>query len=498
MSNKYIYYPIISILLITFAGISTGCTGKAAPGIEKPNIIIIFTDDHGYADLGIQGKVQDIITPNIDLLGQSGIRMTSGYVTAPQCTPSRAGIISGQYQQRMGVDKNGTLPLPLDAVLLPQRMQNAGYITGMVGKWHLDPNHLMRSWLGENYPELASKEKITRQDITFEMRLPYFAANRGFQETFDGTMYRYYANYDLEGNDIDWQYIADDRYRLDVQSDAAVTFIERNHEEPFFLYLAYYAPHLPLEATEKYLARFPGEMPNRRRICLAMISAMDDGVGRIVDKLRERDIYENTLIFFISDNGAPLKLHKEDLPIEPMRASWDGSLNHPLIGEKGMLSEGGIRVPFLVSWPAVIPKGLVYNEPVISLDVAATSLAVAGLDHPAELDGVNLIPYLTGEKDGIPHEVLYWRFFEQSAIRMGEWKFLKAGPREFLFNLGPQGIEKENLILLEPEKAMELKSRLNDWAGELYIPGLPGEPLKGEEVGWYDHYFPDSKVILSE
>ena len=481
------------LFLLAMISISAGCIEKSPGESEKPNIIVIFTDDHGYADLGIQGQVPDIKTPNIDELGRKGIRMTSGYVTAPQCTPSRAGIMSGQYQQKLGVDQNGVMPIPPDAVLIPQRMKKAGYVTGMVGKWHLDPNFLMKSWLDENHPELAKKEDLSQRDITFEISHPYFPSEKGFDETFYGSMSRYYANYDLEGNDIDWQYVQDERFRLDVQSDAAVTFIDRNHDQPFFLYLAYFAPHIPLEATDEYLDRFPGEMPNRRRYCLAMVSAIDDGVGRIVDKLRNHDIYENTLIFFISDNGAPTKMYKEDLSIDYRRASWDGSLNDPLIGEKGMLSEGGIRVPFVVSWPAVLPEGVVYDEPVISLDVAATSVAVAGLDHPAELDGVNLIPYLTGEKDGAPHEVLYWRFFEQSAIRVGDWKFLKAGPREFLFKLGPQGIEDENLILQEPGKAEELKSRLTDWASGLYKPGIPGEPLRGQELGWYDFYFPDSK-----
>ena len=475
---------------IALACISSGCDSYGdLIGGNRPNIIVIFTDDQGYADIGIQGIVPDIQTPNLDELGQNGVRMTSGYVTAPQCTPSRAGIISGQYQQKLGVDHNATQPIPLNTVLLPQRMRSAGYVTGMVGKWHLDPNHLMKPWLKEEYPALANNPNLTYQDITFDMRLPYFPSERGFEETFFGSRNSYYANYNLQGKDVNFQYLQDTRFRLDVQSDAALSFIGRNRSQPFFLYLAYFAPHIPLEATEEYLSRFPEAMAERRRYCLAMMSAIDDGVGRIVGKLKEYDIYENTIIFFISDNGAPLKLYKEDLPIDYVTASWDGSLNDPLVGEKGMLSEGGIRVPFLVSWPAVLPKGKVYDEPVISLDVAATAVAAAGLKKPAEMDGVNIIPYLLGERAGPPHEALYWRFWEQSAIREGDWKFLKAGSREFLFQLGPQGIESENLILQEPGKAAELKAKLGEWADELYYPGIPDGPINNQEIGWFDFYF---------
>ncbi len=481
---------LVPLLILPMIIMITGCTAEEASGDERPNIIVIFTDDQGYADVGIQGQVPDIRTPNLDAIGNDGIRMTAGYITAPQCTPSRAGIISGQYQQKLGIDRNGMIPMPRDVKLLPHMMQEAGYVTGMVGKWHLDPNFLMREWLSEHHPELAEKEDLSQQDITFEVSHPYFPSELGFTETFYGSMMRYYANYDLEGNDLEYQWIHDERFRLDVQSDAAVTFIERNHDQPFFLYLAYFAPHIPLEATEKYLDRFPGEMPTRRRYCLAMMSAIDDGVGRMVSSLKDYGIYENTIIFFISDNGAPIKLHYEDLPISYRRASWDGSLNDPLVGEKGMLSEGGIRVPFLMSWPAVLPKGEVYDEPVISLDVAATSVAVAGLEKPDELDGVNLVPYLTGEKQGAPHEILYWRFYTQSAIREGDWKFLKAGDREFLFKLGPEGVEDQNLIQQEPDKAGELKSKLYDWAEGLVHPGIPEGTLGGEEIGWYNHYFP--------
>jgi arylsulfatase A-like enzyme len=346
-----------------------------------------------------------------------------------------------------------------------------------------------RAWIRENHPELLEKEKLTQADITFEMAHPYYPSERGFDETWNGRWHRFWANYTLDGEDIEYQFVKDDRYRLDVQSDAAVTFINRHHDEPFFLYLPYFAPHVPLEATEEYLARFPGEMPKRRRYCLAMLSAIDDGVGRIRETLREHGIEENTLIFYISDNGAPLWIHKEDITLEYKGGAWDGSENTPLVGEKGMISEGGIRVPFLAAWPAVLPAGMTYHEPVISLDVAATSVAVAGLEQPEELDGVNLVPYLTGEKSGPPHDYLFWRFWGQTAVRSGQWKFLKAGPREYLFKLGPDGVEKDNVIGEHPEKARELKEKLDAWADELSEPGVPGG-INPKEKEWYDFYFP--------
>ncbi len=455
---------------------------------EKPNILVIFTDDQGYADIGAQGMVSDIKTPNLDKLAQNGVRMTSGYITAPQCAPSRAGLMTGRYQQRFGVDHNGTIPVPLEEVLIPERMSEAGYVTGMTGKWHLQPLHVHPEWIKEHIPEIKDKERYGPRDIPVENKMPYFPHARGFQEVYYGSMYRVLANYDLCGNDLDLQWMDEDGYRLDNQTEAAVTFIERNHDQPFFFYLPYFAPHVPLEATEKYLGRFPGDMPERRRYCLAMMAAIDDGLGRIVETLKNYGIYENTLIFFISDNGAPLKIDKKDIPLTFKGGAWDGSLNDPWVGEKGMISEGGIRVPFIMSWPAVLPKGLVYDRPVISLDMAATAMEAAGKTKPGTLDGTNLIPYLTGKKKGDPHEALFWRFWDQSAVRMGDWKFLKAGKREYLFNLASEEHETRNLIGDYPEKAAGMKKRLEAWGAELKNPGIPDGELRREK-NWYDHYF---------
>ncbi|MGB0372893.1 MAG: sulfatase family protein [Opitutales bacterium] len=483
---------LINGLISTCLLLSSALVSNGAKPAEKPNIIVIFTDDQGFADLGIQGQLSDVKTPHIDRLARDGVRMTSGYITAPQCIPSRAGLVTGRYQQRFGLDSNGIRPLPLNEMTIAQRLQDVGYTTGMVGKWHLDPNHQSSEWIQEHLPEKSEKKNRKRVKIPKQLRKKYDPGAFGFTETFCGNMNRYWATYDLQGNDLapEGEWLKASGYRLDIQSDAAVTFIDRNHDKPFFLYLAYYAPHVPLEATDKYLSRFPGEMPERRRHALAMISAMDDGVGRIRQTLEEYGIDKNTLLFFMSDNGAPLKMDMEDLPLSNEGGAWDGSRNDPFVGEKGMLSEGGIRVPYIVSWPGTVPSGHVYEHPVSSLDVGATAIAVAGEPVAPELDGVNIIPYLTGAKLGEPHEALYWRFWNQSAIRKGKWKLLQVGKdKRYLFDLSSPKHETENLIKKNPEVAKAMAMELERWASTLKKPGIPSGELHDEEKGFYSNYF---------
>ena len=303
----------IHLLIFAFTCTYVFSVAQERPGgSEKPNIIVIFTDDHGFADLGVQGQLSDVKTPYIDQMAKEGVRMTSGYITAPQCTPSRAGLLTGRYQQRFGLDENGTIPLPLEELIIPERMKEAGYTTGMTGKWHMEPNRIEHIWIKEHMPELVGK-KVKSSDIPFSKKLPYMPSERGFDDCFQGEMIGYWVNYDLDGNTIEKQHIVDKRFRLDVQTDAALTFIDRNHDSPFFFYLSYFGPHVPLEATSYYLNRFPEEMPERRRYALAMLAAIDDGVGAVRKSLKDYGILDNTIIFFISDNGAPLKIEKKDL-----------------------------------------------------------------------------------------------------------------------------------------------------------------------------------------
>jgi len=421
------------------------CVLSAGAAQRQPNVIMIYTDDHGYSDLSCQGVFDDVKTPNIDRLAEGGVRMTDGYCTAPQCVPSRGGLLSGQYQNKFGLESN---PQFKDAKVmkqfdelqtLPERLKTAGYATGMAGKWHLGP------------------------------------ADEISDHGFDHVYYRNsgrpaFANMDLQGNDVPFGQYPSKVYHLDACSEVASAFIERHKSKPFFFYLAYRAPHVPLDAPQKYLDRFPGEMPERRRQALAMLSAVDDGVGRIVETLEKCGITENTMIWVVGDNGAPLKIHKHDAP--GGGPGWDGSLNDPMNGEKGMLAEGGIRVPCVVSWKGTIPGGQVYSHPVISLDMAATANALAGLPDDPVLDGVNLVPYLTGEKTGAPHEALTWRWLGQSAIRKGQWKYLRNDDREYLFDMETDVEESRNLIQSHPEKAQQLLADLEGWADTLQPPGI--------------------------
>ena len=448
--------PVKTLSILVAATFLFASDVVVAESTSKPNIVVIFSDDHGYTDLGCQGIADDLKTPHIDALAAGGVRMTSGYVSAPQCVPSRAGLLSGRYQNRFGVESNG---MSLDGFnaerTIAERLKMAGYATGMTGKWHLGA-----------VPEIV---RHGFDDVYFKN------ANRPG-----------WSNFDLNGEDRKPGTENSELYHLDANSAATCAFIRRHHEEPFFFYCAYRAPHVPLDAPKKYLDRFPGKMPERRRQALAMISAMDDGVGNIVATLREFDLEEKTLIFYIGDNGAPLKIHRLDAP--GGGSGWDGSLNDPLNGEKGMLSEGGIRVPFVVSWKGHIQPGQVYDQPVISLDVAATAVALAGLPADPMLDGVNLLPFLNREANGAPHQTLYWRWIAQSAVREGKWKYLRGGQREYLFDLDADPEEKHDLAGKHSEIAQRLSAKLTNWSKNLSPSGLTTKPMSETWEQYFDFY----------
>ena len=440
-------------------------TASAAKPLSKPNIILIYSDDHGWADLGAQGVNGDIRTPNLDKMAADGIRFTHGYTSAPQSAPSRAGVITGRYQQRFGLEDNSCgRALPLEELTIPERLKETGYVSCQVGKWHLDNPE------GERDARLAGKE----------YKAPYSSLpkDHGFDEYYLGQMNSYLGTYDLQGNKLPGgeQVVKDSRFRCVWQADAGMQFIKRHAKDPFFLYLAFFAPHVPLESPEPWFSKTPANLPLKRRQALAMIAAMDEGIGKIRETLRAQGLEENTLIFFIGDNGAPL------------RKAWDGSINLPLIGEKGMVTDGGMRTPFLAAWPGTLPAGKVENRAVSSLDVAATAVELAGLKNQKNLDGVNLMPYLQGGNSGNIHDALYWRWHSQAAILMPPYKLILLGDsKKYLFDTSTPEGEKEtkNCIKQFPKISEKLEKKLLEWNATLPPPGLPRPVSKGEQ-GAYD------------
>ena len=420
----------------------------AGPGFaaEKPNVIVILADDLGYADVGFNG-CKDISTPNIDSLAAHGVRCTNGYVSHPFCSPTRAGLITGRYQQRFGHENNPAwLPedskvgLPLTQVTLPQMLKDAGYVTGAIGKWHLGAapcSHPNRRGFAEYFGFLGGGH----------MYLP---------NTKGGVEYTIPLSRNSESLELQ-------DYMTDVLSREAAAFIGRHKAKPFYLYVAYNAVHTPLQAPEKYLNRFPGISDERRRTYAAMTSAMDDGVGLVLNALREHELERNTLVFFFSDNGGP----------PPTVAPTN---NEPLRGHKGAVFEGGIRVPFVVQWRGRLPEHTVYDEPVISLDVFPTAAALAGAKLPGglKLDGVNIVPHLAGEAKQPAHPVLHWRTGGGAtwAIREGRYKLLQAAKDAApqLYDLQSDIGESKDIAPEKPELVAKLKQGHEAWNAELVSP----------------------------
>ena len=450
---------LLQILSVAAMVLTSGQSWANETG--KPNILFIVGDDMGYADVGFHG-CQDIPTPHFDALAKASVRCTNGYVTAPYCSPTRAGLLSGRYQTRFGHEFNAdeiTAGLPLTETTIAARLKSAGYATGLVGKWHLGR--------AEQFHPL----------------------NRGFDEFF-GFLPASHDYFDDQGLLRGRTPVEEKEYLTDAFGREAVDFIERHKNESWFLYVAFNAVHTPLQADDARLAKFAHISDTKRRTYAAMMSAMDDAIGRIRKKLDDLGLSAKTLVTFNNDNGGPTM---------PSTAT-NGSINAPLRGSKRTTLEGGLRVPFLVSWPGHLSPG-VYDQPVIQLDFAATALAAAGVKIQPEwkLDGVDLVPFLSGQNKVRPHETLYWRFGRQMAIRDGDFKLVRydtnadtlsgapnqptSPPR--LYRLTDDIGEANDLAAAMPEKLKELDAKWDAWNKDnvppLWTTGIGGTGAKAKK-----------------
>ncbi|MEK6320578.1 MAG: sulfatase-like hydrolase/transferase [Acidobacteriota bacterium] len=452
----------ICLVLIVLIGNAVSLTQRrpAAAIARKPNIVFILADDLGYCDVSMYG-CRDIPTPNIDSIAAGGVKFTNGYVSAPVCSPSRAGLMTGRYQQRYGFEFNAgplqralsdpEMGLPTSEITLAELMKKDGYRTGMVGKWHLG------------------------------MHPKFHPTQRGFDEYF-GFLFgaNMYIDPDQPGvksadpeavgvrirsprNPIirNQTPVEEREYLTEAFAREAVAFIDRHRNEPFFLYAPFNAPHTPLQATKKYLERFPQIKDERRQIYAAMVSALDDAVGAILKKLRDANLEQDTLVVFLSDNGC---------------ATYTGvCINDPLRLGKLTHFEGGFRVPFAMRLPRAIKAGTVYHDPISSLDLFPTAVAVAGGKLPSDraYDGVDLLPFLTGKKKTSPHEMLCWRNGENAAIRKGKWKLFRGGDHYWLFDLSNDIAERTNLAEKHPLLVEQLKKDLASWEAGMKQPKWP-------------------------
>lgn len=458
----------------------TSCTAAlSADAPTKPNIVFIIADDLGYGETGMQGNRQ-IPTPGIDALAASGVRCTCGYVTSSFCSPSRAGMMTGRFQSRFGYDVNPVGELnQLEAAGLPEtettfvsQLQAAGYRTGLVGKWHLGAAEAKRptkrgfdtffGFLHEGHYYVPGPPYENVQTMIRTRSLP----EGEFKQ--EGNLFTgNYTGRDEPGYDEDNPVMRGDKavkesaYLTDAITENAVSFIEDTADQPFALVVAYNAVHSPMQGLLSDIENVHGVESPQRRIFASMLIALDRGVAKIHNAIKNRDVLNNTLIVFLSDNGGPT----QELT----------SSNAPLRGGKGDLYEGGVRVPMVWSMPGTIPAGIIETRPVLSIDVAATSLAIADVQSETPLDGVNVIPYLNQQDRKSIHPRIYWRMGQgKTALRENDWKIVRpgAGKAFELYHLAGDASETQDLANAEPAKLREL---VHAW---LAMDSEMAEPIK--------------------
>ncbi len=399
----------------------------------RPNVLVILADDLGYNDTGFQGSTH-IKTPNLDRLAAEGMRFTDAHVTASVCSPSRAGLITGRYQQRFGHEANCPRHgegMDVKERTIGQAFQSAGYRTAMFGKWHLGA-------LEEQYP-----------------------TNRGFDEFYGlregGRRYWYDDKKDDKPGDphaaeYNGKQVKFEGHFTDWLGEKTVEFIHETKDRPFFAYLSFTAPHAPLQSKPEDLKAL-GTKDNYA----GLIYGMDRNIGYVLEAIEQSGKMDNTIIWFLSDNGGTVK-----------QAS-----NAPLGGKKGTEFEGGHRVPFLLYWKGRVPAGQDYDQMVSSLDIFPTSLKAAGgsLEQERPLDGVDLMPYITGQKKGVPHQQLYWRKLECADLRVGPWKLIRVeNLPPALYNVREDIAEQKNLAMEMPEKVEQMGQLLKQWETDKIDP----------------------------
>lgn len=433
---------------------------------ERPNVLLILTDDQGYHDLSCYGAT-DFQTPNIDRLAASGVRFTDGYVTAPQCGPSRAGLLTGVHQSRFSyLDNSSQQGLPPASVVqtLPELLKERGYTTGIIGKWHIATDNKV-----DGHPIAPGNHPWERG---FDFMLTHSSGHSHFfPYRPDGAKWmtdrklepRLELKRETEAVSAFIDGLPADTYLTDYFSEQAAEFVRRNQAQPWFLFLSYNAPHTPMVARQDKLEKYAHIKELMRRQLAAMMDSVDEGVGHVLAELEQTGQTRETLIFYLSDNGGP--------------TDKNGSRNDPLSGKKGDVHEGGIRVPFIASWPGTIPSGQVLTGPVISLDILPTSLASAGGTVPAIHDGKNLLPWLNGDSD-CPNEEIFWFWRSKAAIRIGTLKETRNGndvkavdgttvSGHIFADLADNPQELPSKAIQSPEKKQMLASRLDKWLAEV-------------------------------
>lgn len=476
--GEQVHVPIAVVLLMAVLAVACSTEGnngeqEASAEAPPPNIVVILADDLGYADVSTYGD--RLQTPNIDRIGSEGAVFTQGYVTTPVCSPSRAALLTGRYQQRFGFEYNARqapevpdVGLIVGELTIADHLKAAGYATGIVGKWHLgfkDEHYPTNRGFDEFYGHLSGATRFINRrtqgavsmsvDEEFRRRPPEDPRTdlvvRGKQPPAPPT--RRAGNLILRGPEK--TVIDEPAYITDVFGDESVDFIRRHADGPFFLYSAFNAPHSPFQVTEEYYNRFPDVEHELQRIYFGMIAALDDAVGRILDALEEAGIADNTLVVFLSDNGCAGYF--------PGLCSCE-----PLSGGKLTYYEGGVRVPYLLRWPAAVAAGTTIDAPVSTLDILPTALAVAGATASAdlELDGHDLMPLLDGSAEAIGDGRFVWRNYPTVAVRSGDMKLIKPHqdePAGFLYDLSTDVREQTDLAADRPADVANLEAVIEDW-----------------------------------